>query len=371
MSLTDTAIAGTSSSLGETTGRFKSWWLAELAASYSDFQTARTSERALIHGNADGFSLFVLHKNDWREKASLTADASSRAQNKFKRAVSKATSRRMQLPFRLNAEDTLKRILKVPEAAADVIGPVVQNQIQRLAPWPESECLFGFKSLGPGEDGQIDVLVVLARRDTISAAQDRMETHGISISRVEFADVETNELVTLHSAGYTPSEDAVRKVSKTLKVAAAIAVAMIGASMFLDWSTKAQLNSVNAELSSLRAEIAEAAEASGDASGFMRNGAALLKRKQDHPSTLALLDTLSRYIPRSAYLTGLEIRQDKVHLTGKARNAASLVAAIEKSKLLKEVGFTAPTIRLPAERREAFTISATIVSAPDAGDSSE
>ena len=141
--------------------------------------------------------------------------------------------------------------------------------------------------------------------------------------------------------------------------------------MLLDWSTKAQLNSMNTELSSLRAEIAEAAEASGDASGFMRNGAALLKRKQDHPSTLALLDTLSRYIPRSAYLTGLEIRQDKVHLTGKARNAASLVAAIEKSKLLKEVGFTAPTIRLPAERREAFTISATIVSASDVGGSSE
>ena len=108
-----------------------------------------------------------------------------------------------------------------------------------------------------------------------------------------------------------------------------------------------RLSAVNSALSSVQAEIEAANEAGSEGAWFMRNGAALLKRKQASPSLISVLDTLSRSLPVSAYLTGLDIQGDKVQLTGKAKNAAELIAALESSPLLSDVEFSAPTIRLP------------------------
>ena len=74
---------------------------------------------------------------------------------------------------------------------------------------------------------------------------------------------------------------------------------------------------------------------------------------------LRLLSELSLIVPESAYLTILRIRDGNVELRGSAENASSLVPLLERSSLLKNVGFSAPTNR-GRDNRETFSLKAEV-----------
>ncbi|NIO06644.1 MAG: hypothetical protein GTO40_01160 [Deltaproteobacteria bacterium] len=74
---------------------------------------------------------------------------------------------------------------------------------------------------------------------------------------------------------------------------------------------------------------------------------------------LRLLSELSLIVPKTAYLSILRIRDGNVELRGSAENASSLVPLLERSSLLKNVGFSAPTNR-GRDNRETFSLKAEV-----------
>lgn len=74
---------------------------------------------------------------------------------------------------------------------------------------------------------------------------------------------------------------------------------------------------------------------------------------------LRVIEELSRIVPTSAYLSILRFREEGVELRGSAENASSLVPLLERSSLLKNVGFSAPTNR-GRDNRETFSLKAEI-----------
>src|SRR5207244_2520355 len=69
-----------------------------------------------------------------------------------------------------------------------------------------------------------------------------------------------------------------------------------------------------------------------------------------------LLAELSDVVPTDAYLSAVNLRAGRLTVDGMARSASDLIAALEKSKHLRNVSFTAPQTscaRSSARRRSA------------------
>ena len=64
-----------------------------------------------------------------------------------------------------------------------------------------------------------------------------------------------------------------------------------------------------------------------------------------------LLKELTDIIPADAYLTTMNLRNEKLTLDGFARSASDLITALEKSKHFKNVSFTSPTTRTGDKER--------------------
>jgi Tfp pilus assembly protein PilN len=83
----------------------------------------------------------------------------------------------------------------------------------------------------------------------------------------------------------------------------------------------------------------------------------LAEQERRRGEALRLLEELSLIVPETAYLSILRIRDGNVELRGSAENASSLVPLLERSSLLKNVGFSAPTNR-GRDNRETFSLKA-------------
>ena len=84
--------------------------------------------------------------------------------------------------------------------------------------------------------------------------------------------------------------------------------------------------------------------------------------------SVSLLDTLSSAIPDQAYLTHLSIRKARLVISGRADDAAALIASLERSGHLQAVKFGGPTIREAKGKKESFTIEAKIPNIVTSGD---
>ena len=86
----------------------------------------------------------------------------------------------------------------------------------------------------------------------------------------------------------------------------------------------------------------------------------LAKRKQTSPSSVMVLEEMSRVLPDSTYVTELRIERDKLQVVGLTQDAPSLIKLIEQSPQLSRATFFAPTTRGQNEPGERFHIEAHI-----------
>ncbi len=81
--------------------------------------------------------------------------------------------------------------------------------------------------------------------------------------------------------------------------------------------------------------------------------------KDQRGEVLSIMDELSRTVPKTVYLSNLRYREGTVELQGSAENASNLVPLLERSPLLENVVFNAPSNR-GRDNRETFSVKAEV-----------
>jgi Tfp pilus assembly protein PilN len=81
--------------------------------------------------------------------------------------------------------------------------------------------------------------------------------------------------------------------------------------------------------------------------------------EQRKGEVLRVLDELTKIVPNNAYLSNLRYRNRILEIQGNAENASALIPILERSPLLENVGFNAPSNR-GRDNRETFSLKADI-----------
>ena len=141
----------------------------------------------------------------------------------------------------------------------------------------------------------------------------------------------------------------------------AIAALLSAATGIYQWSVNARADTELADtIKHVRGELAGRSKgrAQGDKVARQLNNLAQLKSRK--AMSLSLLDALSKALPDQAHLSNFSTTNGILTISGRANDAAALIASLEQSRHFKSVRFVGPTIRAAKGQKETFSIEAKI-----------
>lgn len=249
----------------------------------------------------------------------------------------------------------LFRPLELPARAVDFVEGIVRAQIDRLTPWSASESVFGCSA--PTEAGTESVTTMIAattRKLAMSYVQAVSPFHPASVAictDISERDAGRVKVFEQKARGHLDAARLSRGLSILLGVAAVGALLALVASTWIGDSLSAQETELARQIAARRAAI-RAGSDGADRSPV----AALERRKHETPSSVIVLETLSRVLPDHTYVTELHLAGNKLQIVGITRDAPSLIPLIEQSQHFTRATFYAPTTRSASDSGERFHI---------------
>ena len=253
----------------------------------------------------------------------------------------------------------LFRPLELPARAADFLEGIVRAQIDRLTPWNAGEAVFGCSPpVASGAESITTVIAATTRKAAMSYVEAVSAFHPAAVALcTEVAERNAGRVKVFEqkARGHLDAARLSRALLAALGVGAAGALLSLIASIYIAGYLGAQEDELARQISQRRAAI-RAASDGGDRSPV----AALERRKYETPSSVIVLEALSKVLPDHTYVTELHLGGNKLQIVGITRDAPSLIPLIEQSQHFTRATFYAPTTRAPSDPGERFHIEARI-----------
>jgi general secretion pathway protein L len=248
--------------------------------------------------------------------------------------------------------------LDFPGQAGEFLDGMIRAQVDRLTPWTVNDAVFGWSPPVAANE----------RIELTFAATSKVKTQPL----LQFAQMVDAASVAIFGAAAISEETPVRiklldkplqsAVGSALSIprllraillgAGAAAAASLLVAAYLENSMQSQQEDLQRQISQRRAALRLDSNGVGSALGL------LAKRKQTTPSTIMVLEAISRALPDTTYVTELRIEGDKVQVVGMTQDAPSLIRLMEQSPQFTRATFFAPTTHAANEPGERFHIEA-------------
>jgi general secretion pathway protein L len=264
----------------------------------------------------------------------------------------------------LRPEHFLFRPFEFPARATEFLNGIVRSQIDRLTPWNTVDAAFGWsKPVDVGAERMVVTIASIALDRLMPYVNAIVETGAQSIavftSPLEGAAAATPIRIWEEKAQKTLDIGRIRRILVVLLAIAGIATgSALGASTIIGPSLDAQQNELARQITAARTTAGAARVAASDSLASVQRK--LEQRKHEVPSTVMVLDALSRILPDHTYLTELRIEGNKLRAVGITRDAPSLIGLIEQSGHFTQATFFAPTTRSVSAPGENFHIEAIV-----------
>ena len=270
-----------------------------------------------------------------------------------------AALRGSRVEILLKPDQVLFRSLDFPKRAVEFLDGMIRAQIDRLTPWTANEAVFGWS---PPAD-------IAKRADSADPRGDVEKQNSAARSACgQFRrGVRYRVCRTAARRGRAGKIEGVRDVAAERDRAAGsmcraiLRITLLGTGLAAAASLLLAAyigNMLDAEQQQLLRRIAERraslrlSQAAGGGSAL----SLLAKRKQTTPSSVMVLEAISRVLPDSTYVTELRIEGDKVQVVGISQDAPSLIRLMEQSPQFSRATFFAPTTRAQSDPGERFHI---------------
>ena len=268
----------------------------------------------------------------------------------------RATFRGSRIEIRMRPDQVLFRAVDFPKQAADFLGGMIRAQVDRLTPWTASEAVFGLTQPVPIAGDRIALTLAATSKQTIEPLVKFAQDLGAAsvVGRVAPGDVANGtDEVTMFERRLTGTSaiDAPRLLRVALLGTCVVALASFAISTYVVGSLEAEQQELGQQIAQRRAAL-RLNPANGSAETL------LARRKQTSPSSVMVLEGISRVLPDTTYVTELRIEGDKMQVAGLTQDAPSLIRLIEQSPQFTRATFFAPTTRASEDPGERFHVEA-------------
>lgn len=268
----------------------------------------------------------------------------------------KAAFRGGRVEALLQPAQVMTHQLDFPIKAADFLDGMIRAQVDRLTPWSATEAVFGWSSPAPAVNDRIEVTFAATSKrkvDPLLQFAATVDAASVAISApVANAAAPIKVLDQPLRSVIGAAVDVPRLLRAILLSSALAAAASLLANAYLGGSLQSELGDLQQRISQRRAALRLGANGSASGLGL------LAKRKQTTPSSVMVLEAITRALPDSTYVTELRIEGDKIQVVGMTQDAPSLIRLMEQSPQFTRATFFAPTTHAANEPGERFHIEA-------------
>lgn len=264
----------------------------------------------------------------------------------------------------LPAASALQRRLLLPAAAAERLRDVVGFEVDRQTPFTADSVRFDARVLDRRADGQLDTELIAVPRARFDAALAELGGLAGSLAGVDASDAGGRPLgVNLLPADIRRgSRDAMQTWNWALAAVALLGIAIAFWQVLDNRRDAAEAFTRQVET---RATQARAVAAQRQQLADIVEGAAFLDRaRAARPTTVEILDELSRRLPDNTYLEKVGIEGDRLLLIGLSPEASALVGRMEGSRLWRAPALSGALQPDPRTRLDRFSLTADLATAP-------
>ena len=347
-------------------GGFFSWWGRTLA-SWLPLRTRQAlgvdRGRLLLQVDGDSVHLRLQQAGEVRDLAVLPSLADLTAATATDPLAPLLPPRVAELPrwLLLPPATSLRRRLNLPAAAADRLRDVVGFEIDRQTPFTADAVAYDARVLSRRDaDGQLDAELVAVPRQTLDPQLAAIGPLASTLSGIEVAGADGAPLGVnlLPPAQRSTRQDPFRYWNLAL---AAVAVLALAAAMWQVLENRREaIADLKQTISRNAAGARQAAIQRQELVDLIEGQAFLDRTRKARPSTVEVIDELSRRLPDGTYLEKLAIEDESLLMIGLSGEASSLIGKLQGTPLWRSPALTGAVQPDPATNRDRFTLTAEI-----------
>lgn len=348
--------------------RFLSWWGRELATflpqRWRD-ALAEGREALLVHTEAGAIVVRREAGQGVADMGTIALDQDAEAQRAaFARLRGTIDEPMLRQFYCISPARTLRRTLSLPVAAEDNLRQVLSFEMDRQTPFKADQVYFDYRVLGRDASGrQLQVDLVVMPRAQLDAElaplanlASELELDGVDC----WQDAATGRRLGIN---LLPVERRAHRRNMRLRLnIALIAVAVV---LALAVMGRTVTNRQQA-LESMAAEVHTAQEQAKQVAGLRKtleetidSANFLAQRKRSAIPMVQLLKDLTERLPDGTYLERLNVNEDgRIELQGLSDKAESLIAELQKSKVIMNPSFQGVIQPDPRLKKDRFNLIA-------------
>ncbi|MBU6463123.1 MAG: PilN domain-containing protein [Bradyrhizobium sp.] len=272
-----------------------------------------------------------------------------------------AAFRGSRVEMNLSASQVLASPLDFPSQAGDFLDGMIRSQVDCLTPWSVNDVVFGWSTPTPAANARIEMTFAATSKNKVHPLlklAQMLDAGSVAFYATVSTGTEPAVRIKLFDQRLQSSGGLLANIPRLLRnfllAAGVAAAASLLIAAYLDSAMESQQSELQHQISQRRAALRLDSNGSGSGLGL------LAKRKQNTPSSVMVLEAISRALPDTTYVTELRIEGDKVQIVGMTQDAPSLVRLLEQSPQFSRATFFAPTTRAANETGERFHIEAHI-----------
>lgn len=258
----------------------------------------------------------------------------------------------------LKPDHVLFRTVDFPKQAVDFLDGMIRAQIDRLTPWKANDAVFSWSAPTDAPNERIELTLAATSKTRIQPLV-RLASDLGAASVAAYVEPPASQGAaeklkvfdtSLHSA-IGRNLDIPRLLRVTLLCSGLAAVAVLAVAAYAGGAFDGEQQQLQRQIAARRAALRlNQNTAAGSALNL------LAKRKQTTPSSVMVLEAVTRAFPDTTYVTELRIEGDKVQVVGISQDAPSLIRLMEQSPQFSRATFFAPTTRTQSDPGERFHI---------------
>lgn len=370
---------------------FWAWWMRGLAS----WVPARlravfglSQQRLLLRPDGDELRLLITGRNEsgedtLRELGRVPADLEAREGDDPLAGIVSARVAGLPRWLLLPAAEGLRRRLPLPAAAADRLREVLAFEIDRQTPFAAQDVSYDARVIGRRGDSQIEAELVVVPKPALDRALDalgaplRATLAGVDMIAVAPPQQQPKEpgddleSAAAEAAGLDALPLGVnllpiaqrrhrRDPSSMLNlVLASVAVAAFGVGLWQIRANRVAAADAFEQEANLRAKQAKRVSDEKKQLVDLVEGLRFLQNtRTGKPTTVEVLDELTRRLPNNTFVEKVSIEGDKLLVIGLSSEASRLVELLQTSKLWRSMSLTGALQPDPRSGKDRFTLTA-------------